>query len=97
MAASSDARQHAVVRAGNIYGVLKQAAARRETCPTNTVLAERFSCGTTVIVNAIAFLEANGMITVDRGGHNRVVTIIATGERTLGRVTKPHRSRRAAA
>lgn len=97
MSASAQSRQHAVDRSAKIYGILKQAAAQRETCPTNGALAERFNCGTTVIVDAFNFLEANGMIKVERGGHNRVVTIFATGERTLGKVTKPHWSKREAA
>lgn len=97
MPASQDAQEHAVQRAGRIFAVIKRAADAGETCPTNDTLAERFSCGTTSIVNALAFLEAAGMIAVARGNAQRVVTIIATGHKTAGTVGKPHWSRRRAA
>ncbi len=93
MPASPEAVEHAVKRAAKIFGIIKQAAERGESCPTNRNLGERFGCGDTPIVNALVFLEANGMIEVERGNDRRVVTIRATGERTAGRVGKPHWSR----
>lgn len=95
MAASQEQREHAVERAGKIFVLLRQAAERNETCPTNKVLAVRFGCGTTAIVSALHFLESNGMIAVERGNDRRVVTIRATGQRTLGKVAVPHFTRRA--
>src|SRR5688572_4142661 len=97
MPASSDQREHAVQRAAKIFALLKQAAERREPCPTNRTLGERFGCGDQAIVSAFYFLEANGMIAVERGNDRRVVTIAATGQRTAGRVRKPHWSARKAA
>lgn len=96
MGASPEIKEHAVERAVKIFGLLKQAAARNEPCPKNTALAARFGCGTATVVNAFAFLEANGMIEVARGQCNRVVTICSTGERTAGRLRETHHTRRAA-
>lgn len=96
MPASQEAQEHAVHRAANIFALIKQAAERGEACPTNTVLRERFGVGQSPISNAFAFLEANGMISVERSNDRRVVTILATGQRTAGKVGKPHWSRRAA-
>jgi DNA-binding transcriptional regulator YhcF (GntR family) len=97
MTVSSEQKEHAVQRAGKIFGLLKQAAERGERCPTNRMLGERFGCGDQAIVSAFHFLESCGMITVERGNDRRVVTICATGKRTLGTVKKPHWSARRAA
>lgn len=96
MPASPEQREHAVARAGKIFAILRETAERGEVCPTNDILAERFGCGTTVIVNALAFLEGAGMIAVERGSDKRVVTILASGKRTAGKIRRPHWSRRAA-
>lgn len=97
MPASQEQREYAVHRAGKIFAILKQAAERGEACPTNAALRERFGVGQSVISNALAFLEANGMISVERGNDQRVVTIRATGHKTAGEVRKPHWSARKAA
>lgn len=82
MPAAEQQKQHAVERAAKIYGVLKAAAERGSECPENGTLAERFSCSPGVIVRSLHYLEANGMIRVERGIRPRVVTIIATGKKT---------------
>lgn len=82
MPASIEAQEHAVARAAKIFGLIKQAAQRGERCPTNPMLAERFGVKPNSISRAVNFLEANGMIEVERGNDWRKVTIVATGERT---------------
>lgn len=96
MSASPEQREHAVQRAAKIFAIIKAAAERGESCPTNAVLRERFGCADQAIASAFGFLEANGMIVVERGNDHRVVTIRASGHRTAGAVKKPHWSRRAA-
>jgi DNA-binding FadR family transcriptional regulator len=97
MSASLEQREHAVQRAGKIFALLRQAAERGESCPTNSALRERFGCGDQAIVSAFHFLESCGMIEVRRGNDHRVVTIRATGKSTAGTVRKPHWSARRAA
>lgn len=97
MTASPEQREHAVERASRIFAVIRDAADRGLRCPSNAVLAERFGVGTTVIVNALHFLESCGMIEVSRSAATRVVTIRATGAKTAGAVGKPHWTERLAA
>lgn len=97
MSASPEKREHAVERASRIFAVIRDAAERGERCPTNAVLAERFGVGTTVIVNALHFLESCGMIVVTRSNATRIVTIRATGKQTAGKVHGPHWTERMAA
>jgi DNA-binding GntR family transcriptional regulator len=97
MVASPEQREHAVSRAAKIFAIVRQAAERGEPCPTNHVLRQRFACSDGSVVRALDFLEANGMIRVERGRSSRVVTISATGQKTAGSVDKPHWSRREAA
>ena len=74
MAKRTPQQEHAVDRAVRIYKVIRQAAEQGLPCPENGTLAERFGCSGSAIVNAIAFLEANGMFDVERkGGFHRVV------------------------
>jgi DNA-binding FadR family transcriptional regulator len=96
MGVLTEQREHAVTRASKIYALLKQVAEAGDICPTNAMLAERFGCGTARIVSAFHFLEANGMILVERGSGNRVVTIFVSGLRTAGEITKPRQYRKAA-
>lgn len=97
MSASPEQREHAVERASRIFVVIRDAADRGEPCPTNAVLAERFGVGTSVIVNALHFLESCGMIVVSRSNASRIVTIRATGKQTAGKVYAPHWTERSAA
>lgn len=97
MAASKEQQEHAVERAGKIFALLRQAADRGEDCPTNATLGERFGCGTSAIVNALHFLESNGMIAIDRLSAGRVVTILATGKCTKSGAGKLHFTQRRAA
>ena len=82
MPASQEAQQHAVERAGKIFVILRQAAERGETCPTNAILAERFGVSRQRVISAFNFLECNGMIRAERVNSSRVVTICSTGKRT---------------
>lgn len=84
---------HAVEMAGKIFAALKQCAAVGSECPSNKQLAERVGYKSTASVSdAINFLATAGMIEVERGNHNRVITICATGKRTAGVVRKAHHS-----
>lgn len=97
MPASKASQDHAVARAGKIFALIRQAAERGERCPTNRTLGERFGVVDRVVCDALHFLESCGMIRVERGNDTRVVTIVATGQRTAGKVCKPHWSTRQAA
>lgn len=97
MPASAEQREHAVERASRIFAVIRDAAERGERCPTNAVLAERFGVGTTVIVNALHFLESCGMIVISRSNASRIVTVRATGKQTAGTLHAPHWTERKAA
>lgn len=88
MSASLAAQEHAVERAAKIFALLRQAAERGETCPSNAILAERFGMRTGVIVSAFNFLVCNGMIEVERTSNARVVTICATGKRTASTLAR---------
>lgn len=90
MAASAEQREHAVERAGKIFAIIRTAAESGQQCPTNKTLADRFGCGTPQIVNALHFLEANGMIEVERMNDTRIVTICASGKQTSGQPGKAH-------
>lgn len=97
MTASAQQREHAVERASRIFAIIRDAADRGECCPSNATLAQRFGCGTSVIVNALHFLESVGMIVVSRSNASRIVTIRATGKATAGKVYAPHWTERKAA
>lgn len=96
MPASIEAQEHAVDRAAKVFALVKQAALRRLPCPSNADLAERFAVKPNTISRAFNFLEANGMIQIERGQCDRVVTICATGDRTSGIISAEHHTRRAA-
>ena len=87
MPASHADQQHALERTRRILAIIKQCAELGEPCPTNSVLAERMGLNSTAqIVRSIQFLEASGMIEVQRGASSRVITICATGARTAGHI-----------
>lgn len=90
MTPSTSSSQHAIERSTRIFEVIKDAATRGERCPSNAVLAERFSCGTTAIARSINFLETCGMLTVERSNSARVATIRATGQKTAGSIKDKH-------
>lgn len=84
---------HAVEMAGKIFKALRLCAEAGLECPSNRQLAERVGYKSTASVSdAINFLATAGMIDVERGNHNRVVTICASGKRTAGEVRKAHHS-----
>lgn len=97
MSASPEQREHAVERASRIFAIIRDAADRGECCPSNAILAQRFGVGSSVIVNALHFLESVGMIVVSRSNASRIVTIRATGKQTAGKVYAPHWTERKAA
>lgn len=74
--------EHAVERAAKVFGFLSHAANSDQPCPSNKVLRERFGLTDSGISRVLNFLEANGMIRVERGGGWRVVTIVASGNKT---------------
>lgn len=74
-----------------IYDAIARAAAAGERCPSNGELCDIVgvgSAGTTSVL--VTRLERAGAIEVARGSASRVVTIVATGRRTAGRICKPH-------
>jgi hypothetical protein len=74
-----------------VFDMLDEAAQRGAPCPTNSEL-ER-ACGVVYASSAVQLIEKKGRIYVEREQNMRVVTIIATGARTLPNV----RGRRARA
>jgi hypothetical protein len=89
-------QEGAAERAEKVFAILKHAAARGERCPHNALLAERFGCGTSTIDGALKLLQAEGKILVQRGTYHRVVTILATGQKTAGQVRRQQPASRAA-
>lgn len=74
-----------------VLAAVTRAAEAGEPCPTNDQLANLCgflspSGGST----ALSELEKLGLIKVQRGQASRVVTIVATGKRTAGKVPRPH-------
>lgn len=69
--------------------MIEKAAAANERCPTNTEIARAVG-GKSMNTGsqAIARLEAEGLIAVERGNISRVVTIVASGARTAGKVVR---------
>lgn len=77
-------QETAVDRASKLYAILKGCAERNETCPANTVMAERFGVKPNSVVSYYSYLEANGMIEIERvGRYKRRIKITATGKSTL--------------
>lgn len=81
-------------RAKVVMRMLRTAADRNDVCPSNGVIATAIggrsaSSG----ANIVAFLESNGLISVERGRTERVVTICATGKRTRGTIAAPAKYR----
>lgn len=74
-----------------VLAMLEEAANAGLPCPTNVEITEAldFSSMSTA-PDIIARLERDGQITVERGIRSRVVTIVATGNRTAGQITTPH-------
>lgn len=66
--------------------ILKRAAAAGATCPTNGDIADMLGLSSTATASGlVALLETAGHIKVERGRTSRVVTIVATGQRTAVR------------
>ncbi len=84
-------KEHAVDRAARVLAIIRSAADAGEKCPTNLEIADRVGYASiSGPANAINLLEASGVITVQRGQASRVVTIVATGRSTAGRVRWAH-------
>lgn len=67
-----------------VFAALEQAANNNLPCPSNADLAELIGAvSNTGGVNAVAALERKGLIQVQRFAIARVVTIVATGKKTL--------------
>lgn len=75
--------------------MLRCAAENNVSCPTNSMIATAIGASSmSGGANIVSFLEKVGMIKVERGRSERVVTICATGKRTRGSITKPAKYRR---
>ncbi|GLT02874.1 hypothetical protein GCM10007897_43000 [Sphingobium jiangsuense] len=81
-------------RAKVVMRMLRRAADRNDVCPGNSVIATAIGAASpSAGANIIAFLESSGMIAVERGRTERIVTISATGKRTRGTITAPAKYR----
>jgi SOS-response transcriptional repressor LexA len=68
----------------------RHCAEQGERCPTNDDICERLGFNSPAsATRLVADLEADGLIRVERFHHARVVTIVATGEKTAPVVSKP--------
>ena len=76
-------------RLQRLYTALERAANAGSPCPSNDDLASTLSyANPSRISDLMSLLETMGFITVERGHNIRVVTIVKTGKRTAGQVTK---------
>lgn len=84
MSASDDAKALLVQRKRVILGMIYQAVAAGERCPTNPEMAAAIGAKSISTPSRIvALLEEDGAIQVERiGRDSRVVTIVATGKAT---------------
>lgn len=74
-------------RARVVMSILRRAAENGDECPGNALIATAIGSNSpSGGSNIIAFLEANGMISVERSRTARVVTICATGQKTRGNI-----------
>ncbi|WP_069338347.1 SANT/Myb-like DNA-binding domain-containing protein [Sphingobium yanoikuyae] len=74
------------------YQILCDAAAAHQVCPTNQDLSDMLGYSApNKASEVISLIEVMGLITVQRGLRNRVVTIVKTGDRTAGVVVSRHR------
>lgn len=77
--------------ADTVLEMVERAANAGAACPSNLDIAQ--AIGAKSISSgpkALERLEKRGLIKVERGATSRVVTILATGKRTAGTVTKRH-------
>lgn len=73
------------------FDAIVLAAERGEPCPSNADLcgvAGLQSVGLTSTI--VSRLESQGYVAIQRGHRARVVTIVATGQRTAGTIATPH-------
>lgn len=99
MAASIQQKEHVIDRVAKVFRAISRAAEAGLPCPKNAELVALTGCrSTSTIADDLHFLEAAGMVRVERSTNHRVVTICATGEKTAGVPGRPHWSakRRAA-
>lgn len=75
-------KQHAAARTTRVYERLKVSAANGLPCPKNAALASSLGCNISTISKSLSFLEANGLIEIERGNNWRVVTICESGLKT---------------
>lgn len=74
-----------------VLNAIKRAAAAGRPCPTNDILAGIIGAGSvSTPARCIKRLERKGLISVQRGNSQRVVTVAATGQRTAGHIEHPH-------
>jgi hypothetical protein len=74
-----------------VMAMLNAAAERGDFCPDNaTICTSIGGSSLSTGANIIKLLETMNLIRVDRGHRNRVVTIVATGKCTAGKVRVAH-------
>jgi len=78
------------VIATQVMRVIERCARANEPCPTSREIAEEIGVSNVTVMNYINGLEDAGVITVERGARTRVITIVSTGLRTAGTITKLH-------
>jgi hypothetical protein len=78
-------------RVSKVMRILVAAADAGEPCPSNLTIASAVGSSSMATgASCIALLESMNLISVERGNCSRVVTIVATGKRTAGKVAKGH-------
>lgn len=75
-------------RAESLLPVLTACASKNERCPTNQELGKLIKARSEAVIIALQLLEEQGRIAVDRHSNYRVVTILATGQKTAMPVYK---------
>ena len=87
MKRSEDRAAVAEERVRIVMDMMRTAAEHGDKAPANTVLATALGVGPATASNVVELCETMNLIRVDRGRSDRVVTIVATGARTAGKVT----------
>lgn len=71
-----------------LLGMIADAAAKGAACPSNADMALALGFTPQSVINIMKRLEKAGTIIVRRASQSRIVTIVATGERTAGEIVR---------
>lgn len=74
-----------------ILRLIEEAADAGRRSPTNLDIADAVGFQSNASASRLLqMMQDEGLIRVESGSSSRVITIVASGKRTAGRVTKPH-------